>query len=205
MNKVYTLKNKKVQFLISSDVQLGSLIKSVGTAELELEANGFRCLVKYIIGQQISDKARETIWKKLCRDLHDIKPSVLLATDLKSMRKIGLSRRKISYIYALAKSVDDNTIDFKKLKILSNEKIISSLTKVYGIGRWTSEMYLIFSLGRENVLSTSDGTIQRSIKSLYNLDDLPSRKKLIEYFNKWKGYETIVSVYLWNALKKGLI
>lgn len=129
---------------------------------------------------------------------------MILDTDIKTLRLIGLSKRKISYIKFLAESVNDGTINFQQLKQKSNKDVISSLSRVYGIGPQTSEMYLIFSLGREDVLSVSDSTIQHLIKLLYSLNKIPSKKYLMECFNRQKNYESIVSAYLWEAIKRGL-
>ena len=79
------------------------------------------------------------------------------------------------------------------------------MTSIKGIGKWTAEMYLIFSLGRENVLAKDDGTIQRVIKWIYNLDLLPNHKQLTNYFSKWQGNETIVSAYFWKAIELNLL
>ena len=82
---------------------------------------------------------------------------------------------------------------------------IEDLTKIKGIGRWTAEMYLIFSLGREDILSKSDGTIKRTIKWMYNLSELPTSQDIKIYFEKWKGYETIVSTFLWKSIELDLV
>lgn len=94
----YDLEDERVQYLIQTDVALGKLIQHIGTSELAIEKDGFRCLVKYIIGQQISDKARETIWQRLCNTLDQVTPDVTLLTNDSILRGIGLSSRKVEYI-----------------------------------------------------------------------------------------------------------
>ena len=89
--------------------------------------------------------------------------------------------------------------------MLSNEEIIKKLTTLKGIGQWTAEMYLIFSLGRENVFSKNDGTIRRTIKWMYNLENLPTSNELEQYFRQWIELATIVSFYLWKAIELGLL
>ena len=200
----YDLNDERVKYLISTDFTFGKLIRYIGTSELEIEKDGFKCIVKYIIGQQISDKARETIWKKLSDSLEEFSPYLLLSISDSNLRVLGLSGRKIEYIKTFATGIIERKIDFDELQYLTNEEIISKLISFRGIGQWTAEMYLIFSLEKENVLSKGDGTIRRTIQWMYNLTALPSAKELEERFVNWNKYATIVSAYLWKAIKLGL-
>lgn len=200
----YDLNDKRVQYLIRTDAALGKLIQYIGSSELVIEKDGFRCLVKYIVGQQISDKARETIWQRICKSLDNVTPNAILLTSDSVLREMGLSGRKAEYIKILATEIAEGRIDFEKFLSLTNEEIIAKLTALKGIGRWTAEMYLIFSLGRENVLSKGDGTIKRTIQWMYNLENLPSAKEVTKYFSNWNKYATIVSSYLWKSIALGL-
>lgn len=200
----YDLNNEKVQYLIKTDKKLGKLIKYIKKSAIVIETDGFICLVKYIIGQQISDKARETIWQRIRSACGKVTPNKILTIDTEKFRVLGLSERKIVYIKALATSIINNEINLESFSELSNEEIITQLTKIKGIGKWTAEMYLIFSLGRENVLSNGDGTIKRTIKWIYDLDHLPSEADLDKYFYRWKKYATIVSLFLWKSIELGL-
>lgn len=201
----YDLNDEKVKYLIQSDENLGKLIKYIGSSELAIEEDSFKCLVKYIIGQQISDKARETIWKKVCSNIENIAPNDILGMSDEELYKAGIPRHKVKYIKALAHEIVRKRIDFGTLQTLSNEKIISQLTLVKGIGRWTAEMYLIFSLKRENIFSESDGTLKRVIQWMYNLNEIPSTGVIKEYFSNWMEYATIVSSYLWKSIELELI
>lgn len=200
----YDLSDERVQYLIRTDETLGKLIRYIGTSELAIEKDGFKCLVKYIIGQQISDKARETIWQRICTTFENVTPDIMLLTSDSDLRGVGLSGRKVEYIKILATGIIEKRIDFEKFETLPNEEIITKLTALKGIGRWTAEMYLIFSLGRENVLSKGDGTIRRTIQWMYDLQELPSSKVLAEYFDNWIEYATVVSSYLWKSIALGL-
>ena len=170
-----------------------------------IEEDGFKCIVKYIIGQQISDKARETIWQRVCAIWKNITPEKILEIEDNELRRVGLSKRKINYIKILALAVISKDINFCDFKELTNEEIIKKLTALKGIGQWTAEMYLIFSLGRENVLSKGDGTIRRTIQWMYDLEKLPSSEILLKYFSSWTQYATIVSSYLWKSIELGLV
>ena len=180
----FKLEDTEIQKLIMSDLYLGSLIIYIGTAELHLEPDGFKCLVKYIIGQQISDKARETIWLRLCDILPELTPEAILVKADSEIQGIGISNRKVEYIKNLANAIVNKLVDFKKLRLLTNKEIITQLTELKGIGRWTAEMYMIFSLGRLDVLSTGDGTIKRTIQWMYNLEKIPSSIEIGVLFEK---------------------
>ena len=202
----YDLDNEKVKYLISTDEKLGKLIRYINKTELILEEDGFKCIVKYIIGQQISDKVRETIWQRVCSALkNEVTPEKIIEINDNELRKVGLSERKINYIKILASAVISEDINFYDFKKLTNEEIIKKLTALKGIGQWTAEMYLIFSLGRENVFSKGDGTIRRTIQWMYDLKKLPSPEILIKYFSSWTQYATIVSSYLWKSIELGLV
>lgn len=201
----YDISNEKVRILLSTDKCLKYLIKYIQCTELKLEPDGFRCIIKYIIGQQISDKARETIWNKFKSKFTHINPSYILKVKNSEIKAIGLSERKVETIKRIALEIVNGNIDFNNYIYYTNEQIIEDLTKIKGIGRWTAEMYLIFSLGREDILSKSDGTIKRTIKWMYDLSELPTSKDIKIYFEKWKGYETIVSTFLWKSIELDLV
>ncbi len=201
----YDLDNEKVKYLINTDEKLGKLIRYINKTELIIEEDGFKCIIKYIIGQQISDKARETIWQRVCAIWKNITPEKILEIEDNELRRVGLSKRKINYIKILASAVISKDINFCDFKELTNEEIIKKLTALKGIGQWTAEMYLIFSLGRENVLSKGDGTIRRTIQWMYDLEKLPSSEILLKYFSSWIQYATIVSSYLWKSIELGLV
>lgn len=143
----YDLNDERVQYLIRTDEMLGKLIRYIGTSELAIEKDGFKCLVKYIVGQQISDKARETIWQRICTTFGNVTPDIMLSTNDSDLRGVGLSGSKVEYIKTLAGSIIEKRIYFEEFQTLSNKDIITKLTALKGIGQWTAEMYLIFSLG----------------------------------------------------------
>ena len=203
--KKYNLSNKKVQYLISSDEILGKLIKNIKTCSILIEEDDFKCLVKYIIGQQISDKTREIIWTRLCDKYKGISPKKMISISDEKLKELGICRQKVAYIKNLSLAIINNQIDFKVIKKLSSQEIKKELTRIKGIGNWTVEMYLIFSLGREDILSKGDNTIKRVLKWMYNLDKLPCSKDVENYFSNWLQYSTIVSAYFWEAIAKDLI
>ena len=198
------LEDERIQHLITTDSTLSELIRVIGDIELEIEKDGYCCIVKYIIGQQISDKARETIWQRLCKLCGPVTPINFVEQSYEQLRGLGLSGRKIEYLRNFSSCLISKKFDLKEMKFLSNQEIIDKLILIKGIGHWTAEMYLIFGLGRLDVLSVNDGTIRRSIQWMYNLKYLPKRQDIIDCFKKWEGYETIVYLYLWKSISLGL-
>lgn len=193
----------RIQPILNSDVLLNRLICHLGTATIEIEEDGFKCLVKYIIGQQISDKARETIWKRMSSYLSNVSPEEILTAPSDSLRELGLSGRKVQTIKQLASNVLEGKINFESHQNLSNTEIISILTTVKGIGKWTAEMYLIFSLNRLDILSLGDGTVQRAIGWIYPQDY--QNRSLATFRALWQPYATIISAFLWKASALGLM
>lgn len=200
----YNLENEKVRFLTETDEKLNRLIRHIGVSEIAIENDGFKCLVKYIIGQQISDKVREIIWRRFCFSFNPVTPNHILEIENERFKIIGLSQNKTNYIKNLASAIVNGTVKFEDHCKLTNEKIITELTSIKGIGQWTAEMYLIFSLGREDILSKTDGTIKRVIQWMYDLTTMPKGSDIVSYFQKWIKYSTIVSAYFWEAVKLGL-
>lgn len=187
-------------YLTKNDPILGNLISSVGDYELLLNKNYYLKLVSSIIGQQLSVKAAGTIFSRVENLCKEITPQNILAIDDEDLRGVGVSWSKIKYIKHLSEEVVSSRIDLDNLDNLSNEEVISELTKIKGIGRWTAEMFLIFSLGRMDIFSTADAGLRRSIKLNYGLEDLPSNDEMVNISNAWKPYRTVASLYLWASL-----
>lgn len=198
MKLKYNTESYEVKQIIKKDKKLAKIIKQINDVELILDTDGFRCLVNNIIGQQISDKVRESIFQKLQKKC-TITVKNILKLNKEEFKECGISERKANYIQNLAEEIDKGKLDLEKLKKLSNDEVINNLTKIKGIGRWTAEMYLIFTLGRLNVVSKKDATTIRTINWLYKkqLTD----EEIDKFFNKFKGYETIILMYFWKINK----
>ena len=148
-------------YLKKSDPVLAKIIDDNNLIERPLTLNYFESLLSSIVGQQLSNKVVDIIWRRLVAVLNNkLDPHLILATKDEVFREIGLSMRKIEYIKSLSEYVVDGTINLDDLDKLDNESIIELLTKIKGIGPWTAEMFLIFSLGREDIFSTRDGGLQ---------------------------------------------
>jgi len=195
-----------VKRLIESDQRLGQLITFLGSVHIPLREDPFLSLTRSIIGQQISVKAAQTIFNRVLLLVDELTPQSLYDLSEEELRQAGVSKSKISYMKSLAENVLSNNINFSAFPQLNNEEIIKLLTKTKGIGNWTAEMFLIFSLGRLDVLSIADVGLQRAVKWLYNLDQsLDGRKCMWEMSVNWCPYYSAASHYLWEAINRGYV
>lgn len=196
--------NKAVRHLRRSDPTMAGLIEIEGRCRFdEAQHNAsFGALARSIIFQQLSTKAATTIYKRFVAVLgrRQPNPKSILAADPQSLRDAGLSRQKAAYIIDLAGRVDGRTLSLRRLRYLDDEAVIDELTRVKGIGRWTAQMFLMFHLGRLDVLPVGDLGIQSGFRDAYGLEDLRNAKKMEEIADSWRPYRSIGSWYLWRAL-----
>jgi DNA-3-methyladenine glycosylase II len=161
-------------------------------------------LVDSIISQQLSVKAARTIEQRFLALFGGKVPAAkaLLSKTVDELRAVGLSRAKASYVLDLAKHVDSGTLQLDHIAELSNDEIIKELTAVKGIGEWTAHMFLIFALGRLDVLPTGDLGIRAGVQKLYGLTALPSPAEVRELADQkhWHPYESVAAWYTWQAL-----
>ncbi|RXT01548.1 DNA-3-methyladenine glycosylase 2 family protein [Ammoniphilus sp. CFH 90114] len=201
--KVY---DEKVQRIAQADARLGQLIAVIGDLTIPLRVDPFDSLVMSIIGQLLSVKAAGTIYTRFVDLCKVVAPESILLMEDTEFRAAGLSRSKTSYIKDLSSKVISKEVDLYQLDQFSNETVIRILTSVKGVGKWTAEMFLIFSLGRLDVLSLGDVGLQRSAKWLYNLDKHEDGKACLERkASLWFPYYTIASLYLWEAVNMGYV
>lgn len=197
----YTQDSPEVRHLAEADPVLGAFIARVGPIEQRLETNLYSSLAGAIVAQQLSDAAAATIWGRLVLGLGgDPSPEVVLAAADETMRGAGLSRSKVAFLRDLASRVHDGSLDLDHVATLPDEDVIAELTAVKGIGRWTAEMFLIFSLGRPDVLAVDDGALRATVGWLYGLEGPVSRESVAELGERWKPYRTAASLYLWRGL-----
>ncbi len=190
-----------VRALNAADPILAQIIERVGHCTLVPELVPFRSLVKSIVHQQLSMTAAGTILRRflaLYPDQPFPEPADLLATSDESLRQVGLSGQKTRYLKDLAQRFLDGTVDPSHFSTMSDEEIIHDLVKVKGIGRWTAEMFLIFCLGRPDVLPVDDLGLQKAVRLHYGADD--PRNALPSLSEKWHPYCTLATWYLWRSL-----
>ncbi len=188
------------------DPVLRNIIKKHGDCRIEPHTKYLQTLVGSIISQQLSTKAADTIQKRflaLYAPAKFPKPELIVATSDEDLRAVGLSFQKLGYIKDLAAKVLDGSVNLKRLPKMSDEEIIAELIQVKGIGVWTVHMFLIFSLGRLNILPTGDLGIKNAIHRSYELAEAPKPADMeaIAEQNKWHPYCSIASWYLWRSLE----
>ncbi len=194
----------KIAHLKKSDPVLKAVIEGVRLKELTFTRGRFEALVEAIVSQQLSVKAADTIFGRFAALTPGGKfptPKQVLALPSPRMRKCGLSKMKVSFIKDLARKVLDGTVDFKKMDSWSDEEVMEHLMRVKGIGRWTAEMFLIFSLGRDDIFSYGDLGLRNAIRKLYNMRAHLTEKRARALAVKWSPYRSLASRYLWASLK----
>jgi DNA-3-methyladenine glycosylase II len=196
-----------VEYLCRADKDLARLIKKVGpcTMKPHTRRTPFVALVTAVTHQQLNGTAAMTILKRVL-SLYPGKrfptPEDLLSTPDEPLRAAGLSRAKIASIKDIsAKTVDGVVPGKRAIALLSNEEIIERLTSVRGVGPWTVEMLLMFTLGRPDVLPATDYGVRKGFALTFGWKDLPTPKELLEYGERWRPHRTTASWFLWRALE----
>jgi len=190
---IYT--DHELNHLRKKDKKLGRIIDQVGIIEREVNPDIFSSLIESIIGQQISSKGALTVKRRL-DELCGMKREKLHALTIEEIQSCGMSMRKAEYIKNIADAAMSGAVDFDALSSKSNDKIIETLTKIKGVGIWTVEMLLIFSLMRPDVVSYGDLAIRRGMMRLYGHKELP-KDRFARYARRYSPYGSIASLYLW--------
>lgn len=184
------------------DIVLRPLLKLLGPCTLQLETAGFAALARSIVAQQISTHAARAIIGRLELALGSpgwMAPAVLALSE-DQLRAAGLSAAKVRSVRDLALKVEDGTVPLDRLSEMDDESVIAALIPVRGIGRWTAQMFLMFSLGRPDVLPVDDLGLRSGVRRHYDLDELPDRALLTEIGERWKPYRSIGTWYIWRSL-----
>ena len=193
-----------IKKLSSIDMRLKTFLQKFSVPVLPIEKNYFWSLCRSVIYQQISGKAAKKISDRyLSLFDQDVKmtPSDVLEIDIEKIYKVGISRQKSSYIKNIADAFSNNIINEKKISELDDQEIIKQLTSIKGVGRWTAEMFLIFTLRRTDVFPVTDLGVQKGFQIFYSLDKLPTIKMMNQKSESWRPYRTIMSLYLWYAVE----
>ncbi|WP_376796133.1 DNA-3-methyladenine glycosylase family protein [Thermogemmatispora sp.] len=187
--------------LKACDPVLAHAIERVGPCTLVPDPNLFEALVDAIISQQISVRAADAIMARLRLLLPPgpLQAQALAALDEQQLQAAGLSSQKIRYLRDLSARVLSGELDLQQLPALDDEAVIRTLTAVKGIGRWTAEMILIFSLGRPDVWPVDDLGLAEGIRLLYGLEQRPGRKELLALGERWRPYRSIATWYIWGT------
>ena len=184
--------------LSRKDDVLHEIINEYNDLELISRGDLFYTLIRSVIGQQISVKAASTVWSRFCERIGDIEPKNILSADIEALRSCGLSQRKAEYVIGISESWSD--YDSVEWKEMSDEEIIQKLIKLRGVGKWTAEMILIFTMLRPDVFPIGDIGMIRGIEKSYNSGEKMSREELYAISEKWKPWRTVACCFMWRTV-----
>ena len=189
--------------LIRRDPMLKQVIRRVGPCTYPLRRDRFGALARSIVYQQISGAAASTILGRLMEALPggEMKPASLATFTPEQFRLAGVSKQKASYLSSLAELSISGELRLSQIGRLNDDDIIAELTQVKGIGVWTAQMFMMFSLGRPDVLPWGDLGVRQAIRKLYGLDDMPSRAESERIAEPWRPYASVASWYCWRSLE----
>jgi DNA-3-methyladenine glycosylase II len=187
--------------LSKADPKIRQLVKTLGPIEFDAGGDPFESLVEAIISQQLSGQSARAIFGRLkaAMGCEVIEAQALKRMHVSRLRKAGVSPQKIRFLRDLSSRVANGQLDLNGLKEMDDGEVIRVLDEVKGIGPWTADMFLLFTLGRPDVLPVDDLGIQMAVKRVYSLRKLPGAKKIEEIASKWHPYCSVASLYLWHA------
>lgn len=191
----------EIKYLIEKDKKIKKLIELIGDYKLELNKNYFQSLIGIIISQSFSKNAADKIYNRFLDLVGKITPENILNIDDDMLKSVGISKSKITYIKNLCIDVINRKIDLNNIEDLANEDIIKILTTVKGIGPWTAEIFLIFSIGRLDIFPTNDIGLKRALEWLYGIEISDIQRISFD----WAPYRTIVALYLWELINRKYI
>jgi DNA-3-methyladenine glycosylase II len=193
--------NKIIEYFANQDPILFSFIEKVGFPTIQKSSDHFVFLCESIISQQLSIKAADTIFDRFKKLFpRQITPKVLLKLSEEELRTVGISYSKISYLKNLASAVVSKNLDLPSFETKSDEEVIFELTKIKGIGKWTAEMFLMSSLGRENVFSYGDLGLKKALQNIYMITSSSTIQEIELIITKWSPYKTYAAKILWKSL-----
>lgn len=193
---IFNYGQKEIDYLKSRDKKLSEAIDRIGIIERKIIPDPFAALISCIVGQQISSKAADTVWNRLLALVGYISPERISETSLSDIQACGMTAKKAGYIKGIAQAAISGEINFNELHTLTDGEIIKKLSSLNGVGVWTAEMLLIFSLCHPDVVSCSDLAIRRGMMNLYGLKELP-KEKFERFRKRYSPYGSVASLYLW--------
>ena len=195
--------DKGLKHLKQADKKMGRLIAEFEKPEFKKDLNYFEALVRAIVYQQLSGKAAATIYKRFKKLFTNNKyptPIMVKEKSIEELRSVGLSNQKASYIHNIADAFYTGAIP-KDINIIGDKEVIECLTTIKGVGPWTAEMFLMFTLNRPDVFPVTDLGIQKGFQLFFQLDKLPRPDQMMEKAESWRPYRTLASWYLWRIVE----
>ena len=185
-----------VAALIEIEPKFRIAVENSGPIPLRRKPSGFAPLLQAIVGQQISVAAAAGIWKRI-EAANAVKPDAILAMSDEDLRACGLSRPKVKYARAIAEAVTDGTLCFDHCRDAPVEEAVAMLTAIKGVGDWTAEIYLMFSVGRADVFASKDLALQESARRLFGLGERPTGKEMALMAEAWSPWRAVAARILW--------
>ena len=195
--------DKADQFLMKNDPEVIPLVSSFELELRSVEVDYFRSLIRSIIFQQLNGKVAHVIFDRFVRLFPNNRfpiPQNVIDMESDQMRSAGISNSKVNYIKNIAEAFLNNSIEPQNFKKLSNQEITKQLTLIKGVGPWTVQMFLMFTLLRSDVFPTGDLGIRKGFKIYFKLNDLPDPKTMLSRSKIWKPYRTIMAMYFWKVV-----
>jgi DNA-3-methyladenine glycosylase II len=192
-----------VRHLWTADLVLRHVIDAVGPFTLRPQRRRFATLARAIVAQQISTSAARTIWLRLntLAGARGVTAESISQLSQDQLRTVGVSQQKATYLHDLAQHALDGRVRFDRHRRMTDDQIIEELIQVKGVGRWTAQMFLIFSLGRMDVFPHDDLGVRNAIRNLYGLSELPNRETCLQIGQPWRPYSSVASWYCWRSLE----
>ena len=187
----------EMQYLCRKDKKLGEVIVRIGKIEREVTPDVFAALVSSIVSQQISNKAAATVWSRLNTRLGGVTPQSVMAAPQEDIQACGMSVRKAGYIKGIAQAVHSGALPLAQFPLMADAEIIKSLSALHGVGVWTAEMLLLFSLLRPDILSWGDLALRRGMMDLYGHKTL-NKTRFERYRKRYSPYGSVAALYLWE-------
>ena len=200
INKPPIFWQKAKKTLSAKDKKLSMIIKSYPDDFLFSKSDPFFTLARSIVGQQISVKAAQSVWDRLEIKVKKLNPEIIITTHSSTLKSVGLSRQKVSYLKNLASAFIEKKIKVSMWNKMNDEQIVQDLTQIKGIGRWTAEMFLIFNLCRADIFPLDDIGMVRALCKLYKIQYPTNRESIIKIGEKWRPYRSVATWYLWRSL-----
>ena len=183
--------------LKAKDEKMKRAMEKLPMYEREVDDDLFRSLINNIVGQQISMKAADTVWKRFLDHFKEITPLKLYEADLAEIQSLGISMRKATYIQKTAEKIHKKIVDLEALWTMEDQEVADTLVTLNGIGPWTAEMIMIFSMGRKDIMSYGDLAIRRGLMLLYGHEEI-TKELFRKYQERFSPYGTLASLYLWE-------
>ena len=199
----YQYGKEEMEYLSNRCDKMESIIKQIGPIERETMPELFPSLVQKIVGQQISTAAQVTIFQRMIDYFGEISPEALSNATIEEIQSLGMSFRKADYIKSMAEKVFNKELILEELYGMTDEEVIEKLCTLKGIGPWTAEMILMFSMDRPDVFSYGDLAIHRGLRMIYNLEKI-DKKQFEELRKRFSPYGSTASIYIWHVAGGGI-